>query len=191
MLNIKKVISFIFECEFRVVAVLSLFFLLGIFFGSFYSCRLEMSSELVNSMISDNLLSVFIKNLLLLSAVFLLGYTVLGTPLIFFIIIYSGVSCGLFLGTFCAFYGFRGALVASLCFYLFYFINFVSIIYVYFSSLRLSIALYNVFKNNTRYVSPSIYSKPHILKFSIFAVFLLVSSLYYVYIARGLALHFI
>ncbi len=191
MLNIKKAVNFIFDCEFRVLAVFSLFFLIGICFGSFYSCGISTSAEFSNSFIADNLFSLFIKNFLLLAAVFFLGYTVFGAPLIFFVIIYSGVSCGLFLGTVCTFYGFRGALVASICFYLFYLVNFISVVYISFSSLRLSIALYNVFKNNTRYVSPSVYSKPHAVKFLIFSLFTFLSCIYYVYIARGLTMHFL
>lgn len=187
MLKIKKAVNFIFECEFRAVAVLSLFFLLGMVFGAFYSCKMDLSADMAKNIITDNLLSLFLKNLLLLTAVFLLGYTVIGAPGICFILIYSGVSCGMFLGIFTGFYGFRGSIVAALCFYLFYFINLISLVYVSFSSLRLSLALYNVFKNNTRYVSPNVYSKPHMLKFLVFAVLTLLSCTYYVYIGRGLA----
>ena len=188
MLKFKKAVNFIFECEFKVAAALSLFFILGMVFGAFYSCKMDLSADMAGNLITDDVLSLILKNLLLLTVVFLMGYTVIGAPLICFIIVYSGVSCGMFLGIFTGFYGFRGCVAAAICFYLFYLINLMSLVFVCFSSLRLSLALYNVFKNNTRYVSPGIYSKPHIVKFSVFAALTLFSCLYYVYIARGLAL---
>lgn len=188
MLKIKKTVNFIFECEFRVVVVLLLFFLLGMVFGTFYSCNISsIEADTAKSIVSNDFISLCFKNLLLLTAVFLLGYTVIGAPLICFVLIYSGVSCGLFLGIFTSVYGFRGSVVAASCFYIFYLLNLMSLVFVAFSSLRLSFALYNVFKNNTRYVSPNIYSKPHMLKFCVFAGLTVLACLYYVYIARGLA----
>ena len=188
MLKIKKAVNFIFECEFKAIVVLSMFFLFGMIFGAIHSCKMDLPSDVVKSIISDNLMTLCLKNLLILTFAFLLGYTVIGAPLICFIIVYSGISCGLFLGIFSINFGFRGSFVAALCFYLFYFINLISLVFVSFSSIRLSLALYNVFKNNTRYVSPGIYSKPHMIKFSAFAAFTLFSCVYYIYIARGLAL---
>ena len=61
-----------------------------------------------------------------------MGYTVIGAPVICFAIIYSGVSCGMFLGIFTGFYGFRGCVVAAACFLSFYLINLTSLVFVSF-----------------------------------------------------------
>lgn len=188
-MGLKKTIGFIFECEFKVIYILSAFYLLGIICGSFYSIKIGGDSQvLVSSILADSFLTLLLKNLLIIVLLFLLGYTVIGAPLICFLLMYSGVGCGLFCGIFVLRHGFVGCVLAALGFFLFYFINFISQVLVSFSSLRLSFALYNVFKNNTRYVSPDVYSRPHIFKFTIFCALTTISCLYYFYIAKTITL---
>ncbi len=186
MSRFKKMADFIFECELRVMLLLSVFFFIGMAFGAYHSCG-EAAGELSDVMAGE-IIPLYLKNLLMLFVTFVLGYTVIGAPLICGAVIYGGVCCGLFCGLAVNLAGLaKGTLVIAL-FYVFYFVNVLCLLLMSFSSLRLSLALYNVFKNNTRYVSPEVYSKPHLLKFVVFSAFTFLSCAYYVFAARKIAL---
>lgn len=187
-----KFFSQIFECESKVFIIIFSFYALGIVFGSVSACNLEynnihtLNCDVFELFFSDSFIQLFLKNLIIISLAFFLGYSVIGMPFICFVVLYDGICCGIFCTTFSVFWGLKGVLCSALCFYIYFFLKLICVICLSFSSLRLSLALLSVFKSDTRYISPREYSIPHIIKYTVFIVITLFDVLYYFYIAQFL-----
>lgn len=188
MMKVKRAFAYLFDCEFKAVAVLSLFILVGLCYGAYYIAGVHESTELCAALSLGTVADISVKYIFLLFVVFLLGYAVIGVPIVCFILLYYGMSTGIFLGAYGCLYGLKGCAVAAVCFYFFYLSLTLCVLNISYSSVRLSFALYSVFKNNTRFVSPRIYSKPHIIRFFALAVLVFIACVYYVFIGRRLAL---
>ena len=187
MLKIRQAVNFLFECEFKVIALLSAFIVFGLALGSFYGFGLSLGQGTdLGAFLSTGYFELLVKTLVVLLSSFLLGYTVVGAPLILFVLLYWGTCCGLFMSAVASNLGFKGCLLFGILFSVFFLVSFFSLILISFSSLRLSLALFGVFKNDTRYVSPKVYSNPHIIRFLVFACFDAVSCAYCVYVAGPL-----
>ncbi len=172
----KKNLKFIFEYEKKVLAILFIIFTMGFCFGCY---NLFNRPDVYLESFSHNLNIVFLKNIVLITISFLLGYTVIGFPFLCFSVIYCGIFTGISLGYFTYFYGYTGCLFYSVIFYLYYLIFIFSYFFIVFSSFRLSASLYSVFKEGTRYISPKTYSRPHIIRFVFYISILLFISIFY------------
>ena len=191
-MKIKKAFTFIFECEYKVLLALFLLFCIGIVYGCFSSTVIHSLSGQVNTysvrslIVADNLFSFYLKNLLILIFIFISGFSALGIPFICFSIIYYGVTCGAFFISFLYLGDIKVFFASVLCFYFYYFINFVISACLAFSSIRLSLVLINVFRTDNHHVDPRVYCIPHLIKFISYSVVNFLSSAFYIFIANKL-----
>lgn len=180
-----KIADFIFEYEQKVFLILFAVFFIGMTCGS-YSCftlQTSLGEAFVASSGGDLFVDMLVKNLLALVISFLLGYTVIGFPFLCFYVLYSGICFGVFISLFTYSYGVMGCIIASVVMFPYYFTVIASELFVTFSSIRLSAALFNVFKDGTRYISPKVYSSPHIIKFFVFSALTAIATFFYSYVA--------
>lgn len=176
-----KYFKYIFEYEQKVFAVLFAIFLISFLFGCYF---LFHSTSIPDSISYNSFKLIFNKNILSLFISFLFGYTVIGFPFLFLGILYNGFLCGVSLCTFTFFHGLKMSAIFSLALFPYYLIFLFCYFSITASSLRLSISLYNVFKEGTRYISPKTYSKPHIIKFVFhFILICTCTFLYYYFVA--------
>ncbi len=179
MMKRNKIIKFIFEYENKVFSIFFTLFFLGVVWGTFAALNNDISSEYLSSSITQMFKSVAHTNILILFIVFLFGYTVIGFPFLCISVIFNGVCSGTFVTLILLSYGVKGVVISSVFLFPYFLCYVISSFYLTFSSTRLSVALYNVFKRGTRYVSPHTYSRPHIVKFAVFSAFIIIFSLIY------------
>jgi len=182
-MKFKKFISVILDCESSVFAVLLFFYFIGFVYGCF--------SESILSVQADNIYltsfaNILLQNLFVLISLFLLAYSAIAAPFICFVMVYWGVCNGLFCEAVCLNSGLKGVVALILCYFLQFFMYLIFFITLSYSSLKTSFALLQVFKNNTRYISPAEYSKPHIIKFVVFFILVCVLSAFDFYLLRPL-----
>lgn len=191
-MRIKKFANNVFECESKVMFALLLLYILGLVYGCFSGTVLNLLNDFrFTSILSDNLFTLFSKNILVVLIIFLLGYSVIGTPFICFIIYYCGVSNGVFCTYYSCNFGLKGSFIVVLLFYFYYLIIFLTIALMSYSSIRLSLSMFSYFRSETRYVSPRIYSGSHVIKFFIFSIFTFLISAYYIAFANRLSTLFL
>lgn len=187
MLKFKRAVNFLFDCEFKVIVFLSVFIILGLVLGSYYGASFNTEQGDNGSFLfSAGYLNIFFKTVSLLFVSFLLGYTVIGTPLIFLVLLYWGACCGVVNTAAIKHLGFGDGLAFVLLGSVYFVLTFVSLLLISFSSVRLSLALFGVFRSDTRYVSPKVYSNPHIIKFLGFLFVDAFSCVYFYYFIRPL-----
>lgn len=182
----KNIFKLIFEYEQKVFVILFAVFFIGFLFGSFFvffDGNAVDTSVLFEYTYTQLFTDVLVKNLILMIVMFVLGYTAIGSPVLFFCILYSGIYLGVLISSFTYTYGFKGCIASSLMFFPYYLLLVCSLFFITFSSLRLSVSLFNVFKSGTRYISPKKYCKPHILKFVFFSAITLLSSFIFSFIS--------
>lgn len=183
-MNIKKACSFIFDSENNVIFVLLSFYVLGFVFGLIHSYQNGVQAvDSVNVILNDNFVEVFFEPFFVLLVIFLAGFAVFGLPVAVFSVMYSGVLVGVLFSAFVISYGFKGSFILTVFGSLFYIVRLISALFVSFSSIRLSIVLLNVFRNNSRCVSPKVYLYPHIIKFLFFSMLLFLSAVIYSYVS--------
>lgn len=183
-MKFKLFINSVFEYEQKVFILLFTFFTTGQLFSSIYIFLNKTKFDLNINLLNEQANTVVFKNLLALFIIFLLGYTVIGLPFICLSVLYSGVLIGAKISFFILCYGAKGCILSAVILFLYYFTFVISCMYISFSAIRLSVALYNLFKTETRYVSPRYYSRAHITKYIAFSLFTIIVSLYYCYIAQ-------
>ncbi len=180
-----KVFSFLFEYEKKVFIILFAVFLLGFVCGS-YSLFIKSDISYTTDVFSLQAANLFKKmlfsNFWLFVITFLSGYNVIAFPFMFILILYNGINIGVTISSFTYFYGLKGALIYSCLLLPFIIILILSHYFITFSSLRLSASLYNVFKEGTRYISPKVYSRPHIIKFVFYFILTSISLALYCFI---------
>ena len=178
-----KFLSFIFEYERKVYFLLFTLFLIGFGFGCYHGLG---NNTYVDSIFNSDTawISVFLKDSICLFITFILGYTVIGFPLLCSNVVFYGIYCGIFLSKFSAVYGIKGALCSGVVLLPYYFVVITTLLLLTFSSLRMSVALFNVFKNGTRFISPKVYSLPHIVKFIVFLILIFIISLIYSFVLQ-------
>ena len=152
----------LFEYDNKVLLIFLTIFFISFIFGSFY---LFNCSNIINAEVPQIIYDFLIRDFLFLIVLFLLGYTVVGLPLLFFSNIILGIFCGITVSCFTYLFSFKGCMYYCIILYPYFFVFVISCFYVISSSLRLTVSLYNVFKEGTRYISPKVYSRPHIFKF--------------------------
>lgn len=185
-MRIKKMLSFLFECESKVIYLLFLFYMLGFFFGTVYSVKngVQALSFDLNYYFKETIIEVLLKNIIILFILFLSGFAAFGLPIVLFTLLYAGMSLGVLCAAIVLVYGFKGSFIFALICFIYFAVMLICYVFVSFSSLRLSLVLLNVFRNNSKYISPRVYSLPHIIKFFVFSAVLFLSSVYYVYVAK-------
>lgn len=171
-MKLVKWTKFFFECETKLLVILLSLFVTGYVWGAFSTNISDVQAipDLQFVLFNSDLISLFIRYALSLVVVFLLGYCAVGLPFICFIMIYNGLCFGIFSEALLINYGFRNNVIVIVFLFFSVITYFISLSCVSFSSIRLSLTLFSVFRSETRYVSPSYYSTPHIIKFVFFAI---------------------
>lgn len=166
-----KISSFIFEYEKKVFIILLVVFLIGFVWGSYTVFHTPLSTEL-NLSLNQQPLFIFKKLITsyfwLFLVTFLSGYNVVGFPIMFILLLFNGINIGVMFCSVTFLDGLKSYLFYIIILLPFLVISVLSHYFITFSSLRLSASLYNVFKEGTRYISPKVYSKPHIIKFAFY-----------------------
>ena len=168
-MKIKNTFTKIFQYEQKVFLTLFAVFFIGFSFGAFYIYQSENSVDLLGHLIyGKSLHNFYISNSVVFLIISFLGMTLFALPTVYLCIIFSGVNSGFLISC----YTYDKDVVSSVLFLLCIFpavllITF-SHFFISFSSLRFSYALNNVFKSNTRYISPKKYLVPHILSIVFF-----------------------
>ena len=180
----RKFIKQLFDFEDKVIAILAVFYLIGVFVGCFFQ-HVE-NVQAFDSFVSESFLSVFFKNIFCAFLSFVIGYTAFGLPIICFLNFYSGVCLGTVGVYFCFSLGLKGAFLFSFFWFLFAFVNSVCLFFISFSSLRLSLVIHNSLKNSSRIITTDAYAKPHLIRFLFFTFFIFVSSLFQKFIVMNL-----
>jgi len=184
-MRISKFTDFIFDYERKVYILLFVLFSIGFGFGIYYSLCGEVNGDAVNNFCSnDTWLNLLFKESLCLFITFILGFTVIGFPLLCLNVVFYGIYCGIYLSEYSLASGLNGALTSSVVLFPYFFITVTALILMTFSSLRMSVALFNVFKNGTRFISPKVYSLPHILKCVFFQVLIFFMSVVNTYLLQ-------
>ncbi len=178
-MKISRFVNFVLDYERKVYIILFILFSLGLVYGCYFSLSgkagdLEVIFNKSNEL--DIWISVILKDTICILITFILGYTVIGFPFLCFNIVLYGIYFGIALSRYTVIYGVKGALISSFAFFPYYFVLITSLILLTFSSLRMSVALFNVFKSGTRFISPKTYSVPHIVKCLVFLLFNIVFS---------------
>lgn len=176
-----KWLKFFFECETKLLFIFLSLFTVGYIWGAF-----SLFSYDVQAILNEDILflyngcfsELFFRNIIVLISVFFIGYSAIGLPFISFILIYNGVCFGIASQALLINYGLKSNIIVIIFLFLNFFVYFVSLSCVSFSSMRMSLALFNVFKNETRYVSPGFYSKPHIIKLLFYIVISVVNCVF-------------
>lgn len=185
-----KIFSFVFEYEKKVFIILFAVFLVGFIWGSYTLFSKTGLTDNINH-ISQQPILLFKKlissSFWLFAITFLSGYNVIGFPLMFLLVLYNGINLGVTISSFAYFNGLKGALLCSGILLPFIVVTILSHYFITFSSLRLSASLYSVFKEGTRYISPKVYSKPHIIKFVFYFFITLISLAFCCFIVMPIA----
>lgn len=195
MVKLNDSIKASFECENKAFILFVALYLIGIIAGTF--CVKFFSANTITefgnlyrdyitsgSNVFFNLAHVFIKEAVFLGVIFLLGYTVIGAPIVLLAPIYKGCSLGLVSGISVVLYGFKGMMLTACCFVIQSIVYLFADILVAYSSVRLSFALANVFKKGARYVPASNYTKPHFIKLLVCLVIILGGAIWETMISR-------
>lgn len=184
-MKIKRFLNFIFECENKVLIAFSLFYFAGFVLG----CVFVFSDNVqaVRLLLSETFLGLAFKNLLLLSVIFMFGYTPFSMPVIIFASFFDGIYISIICSSFVIDYGIKGSLIVTLLFFVYFVCNIISIFSISYSSLRLSLMVGTIFKSNYKYFSINTYTTPHLIKFISLSVFTLIYSGYYVFFAQEIA----
>ena len=166
-MRISKITDFLFDYERKVYFLLFILFFIGFAFGTYHSLCGDLNAG-SNFTTSNTWVSLLFKESFCLFITFILGFTVIGFPILCLNIVLYGVYCGIYLTGYTATHGLNGIFTSTLLLFPYFFITVTVLILMTFSSIRMSVALFNVFKNGTRFISPKNYSFPHILKYIIF-----------------------
>ena len=177
-MRLKKLINTVFESEFKVILILYSFYVIGFVFALISNSALNFGQTLR----FDSFTQLLFKNSIFLFSVFLSGYTAFGIPLICFSLIYLGMSNSLLITYYTINYGLKGILFCNLIFSVYFSIVLISFLYTSFSSLRLTLIMFNSFKPKSRFISPAAYSLPHFIRFVFFAIFTAIITFLYSYI---------
>lgn len=182
-MKFKKIIVNAFESEFKVIVLLFLFYIIGFIFSCYYCFSNQISATVfTNVFISNSFNTVLFKNLVLLLAVFLAGYTAFGIPVILLSLVYLGMANAALFSYFISNHLIKGLLLSFVFNFAYIFIVLISLLFVSFSSLRLTLITFNSFRFNNKYISPASYSPPHILKFTVFFILIFISTIIYSYL---------
>lgn len=149
------------------VFVISLF-LIGIILGIGYyflqskGIKLVITNELSNiSEIINNSKNNILYHFIILTIIFILGFIVIGTPLILFYLFYEAMSLGFLITIFTVNYEFKGLIFSLLFIIMYKFIYLLILTYISLNSLKTSKlilksflmktndTIYNLIKNNT------------------------------------------
>ena len=188
-MKFKKAYLSVFECEHKVFLILFAFYFIGFVYGLFFTSK--SGGQALNEVFYENFWTLFLKNFSLIFLTFIFGYTPFGTPIIVFINCYNGICSGILSANIIISCGVKGALLISFLFYLYFLLIFISIVFVSFSSLRLSFVVFNMFRDENKYISANFYAKPHFLKFIFFTVLTVIATGYYIYVASPIIINFI
>ena len=178
----KNLHKIIFEYEQKVFVLLFAVFFIGFLAGSLSvfnnTSYIEISEPVLHKLYFCSILA-FCAFLIIL---FTLGFTSFGLPFIIFINLFSGLFLSVIGCSITVSYGYVGCIVYSLFMLPLFLVIVLSLLYISYSSIRLSGALFNVFKSGTRFISPCEYLLPHIFKFIFFFLSTLIISIIYNYI---------
>ena len=166
-MKISGFVNFVLDYERKVYIILFMLLSLGFIYGCYFSFtdRAGDLGVLFNKSNEINIwISVVLKDAICIFVTFILGYTVIGFPFLCINVVLYGIYFGIALSEYTVQFGIKGFLIFSFAFFPYYFVFITSLIFLTFSSLRMSVALFNVFKNGTRFISPKSYSVPHIVK---------------------------
>lgn len=193
-MKLKKWMRFFFECETKLFFFMLVIFIAGIIWGS-VSLKINnvqaTETDILSIIDMSGFKNLFFKNYLLIIVSFLLGFSAIGVPFICFVLLFDGICLGIFLERIVLCYGFKGLSIATASLFVVVLIKFISIAVISFSSIRLSLTLFNVFHDNTRYVSPKYYAKPHVVKFIFFSLVNVINAFICVFSFKLLAVVFI
>lgn len=195
MTKLNESIKESFECETKAFILFIALYLIGIIAGTFCvrffsDVTLTEFGNLYKDYVTAggnvflNLMHVFIKEAVFLAVIFVLGYTVIGAPIVLLAPIYKGCSLGMVSGISVVLYGFKGMMLTACCFVIQSLIYLFADILVAYSSVRLSFALANVFKKGARYVPASKYTKPHFIKLLVCLIIILGGAIWETMISR-------
>lgn len=173
----------VFFYEQKAFILLFCLFFIGQTFGSFYFFSSAESFEIKNILTDQTVAHMFLGDFLFLFLLFITGYTIIGFPVICLAVLYRGLCFGIQVCALTYTYGVKGCFLTAILLVLYYIAVIFSNMFVSFSSLKMSIMIYNIYKSETRLLSPKAYSKPHIIRFIIFSVVLFLAALYYKFIA--------
>lgn len=115
-------------------------FLVGLLIGLLTYINLKPDLSAYFNTFKDNLSNthqnIFLLNLIVISAIFVLSISIIGLPVICFYIFYEGLAIGYTFGVFIVLYGIKGALFYLLYFLIVKFISILLILYFSFMSIR-------------------------------------------------------
>ena len=175
-MNFKKCIHNVFECEQKVFTIMFAFFLTGFIFGCFYTSF--NSVQAFDNLLSETVISLTLKNVFLIFLVFVFGYTPFGFPLIAFVILSSGICNGIMSYNAVANLNFISVFFVTVLLFVYFSLNIIALFIVSFSSIRLSLIVFNIFRDNKMF-SAKTYAKIHLLKFIFFFIFSVIPSVYF------------
>lgn len=174
-MKIKSTFITIFQYEQKVFITLFAVFFIGFSFGSFYIGE-HSNNDLIYFILSKKyIFDFYIKNIILFFLLSLSGFTLFALPSVFLCILFSGIHCSFLISNSIHIDNLAKSIILSLATFPVVLFVVTPNFFVSFSSLRNSCSLSNVYKNNTRYISPKLYLIPHIITTIFFLIFMITS----------------